>query len=177
METKKQWKYFSIFAYENEQAYLDQMHRSGWEFVKVTGLGRYHFVKCQPQNVAYRLDYNKEGLKNKEEYVKLYSDCGWEYIQDFAGYSYFRKAVSENEETEEIFCDQDSKMEMMERVLKGRMTPLLVIFSATLLPQFVMNLMDKNYSLAALFGGFMAVYVAIFLKCARTMRKYKKDGQ
>jgi hypothetical protein len=177
METKKQFKYFSIFSYEKEQEYLDQMHRSGWKFVKVSGLGMYHFEKCQPQSVAYRLDYNKEGLAHKEEYVKLYSDCGWEYIQDYAGYSYFRKAVSEHEETEEIFCDQDSKMEMMERVLKGRMTPLLVIFSATLLPQFVINLIGKNYYLAALFGGFMAVYVGIFLKCFRTMSKYKKAAQ
>ncbi len=175
METKKQWKYFSIFSYEKEQEYLRQMHKSGWRFVKVSGFGVYHFEKCQPQDVVYQLDYNQEGLENKEEYVKLFADCGWEYIQDYAGYSYFRKAVSQDGIPEEIFCDHTSKLEMMERVLKGRMTPLMIIFSATILPQFVMNLLRQNYSLATLFGGIMAVYVCIFAKCARTLRKYKED--
>ena len=78
-------------------------------------------------------------LIKKDEYLRMFDDCGWEYIQDYAGYSYFRKAVSKDGVAEEIFCDDESRFQMMQRVLKGRMLPLLVIFFATLLPQFLIN--------------------------------------
>lgn len=91
METKKQFKWFTIFEYEKEQAYLRQMHKDGWKFVQVKGLGMYHFEKCEPKDVVYQLDYNKEGLEHKDQYVQMFADCGWEYILDYAGYSYFRK--------------------------------------------------------------------------------------
>lgn len=53
METKKQFKWYTIFEYEKEQDYLRNMHRSGWKFVKVKGLGVYSFEKCVPQDVVY----------------------------------------------------------------------------------------------------------------------------
>lgn len=177
METKKQFKYFTIFEYEKEQEYLRQMHGAGWRFVKVSGFGMYHFEKCQPQDVVYQLDYNQEGLANKEEYVKMFSDCGWEYIQDYAGYSYFRKTVSEEGVAEEIFCDIDSKLQMMERVMKGRMTPLLVIFSTVLLPQFVLHLtVYRHYGVAAFMGGALALYILVFVQYARKLRQFKKEN-
>ena len=103
MKTKKQYKYFTIFDYEKEQVYLQNMHKEGWKFVKVSGFGTYHFVECTPENVVYQLDYNQEGLANKAEYVQMFNDCGWEYIQDYAGYSYFRKPAADMNGAEEIF--------------------------------------------------------------------------
>ena len=46
----------------------------------------------------------------------MFADCGWEYLQDFAGYSYFRKPVAEMKGEEAIFCDDASRLEMMRRV-------------------------------------------------------------
>ena len=166
MKTKKQFKWFSIFDYDKEQDYLREMSKSGWKLTKVTGLGVYHFEKSEPADVVYQLDYNKEGLEHKEEYLKMYEDCGWEYIQDYAGYSYFRKAVSSDGVAEEIFCDDESRLEMMRRVLKGRMLPLLVIFFASLLPQFIINLFSThNYVIAAIMGSILALYIVVFTTC------------
>lgn len=163
MQVKKQFKWFTIFEYEKEQDYLREMHKSGWKFIKVTGLGMYHFEKCIPQDVVYQLDYNKDGLAYKDEYLKMFDDCGWEYIQDFWGYSYFRKAVSEDGVAEEIFCDEESRFQMMQRVLKGRMLPLLVIFLAVLLPQFILNLFSyHNYFVATFIGVILVMYISIF---------------
>ena len=117
METKKAFKWFTIFEYEKEQDYLRNMHRAGWKLIRINGLGIYHFEKCTPQDVVYQLDYNNEGLTHKDEYLKMFDDCGWEYIQDYTGYSYFRKAVSENGAEEEIFCDKESRLQMMDRVM------------------------------------------------------------
>ena len=174
METKKQFRWFTIFDYDKEQEYLSEMHKSGWRFVKVTGLGTYHFEKCTPEAVSYRLDYNKEGLAHKDEYVKMFNDCGWEYIQEYAGYSYFRKPVGESGVAEEIFCDDDSKLQMMQRVLKGRMLPLLVIFFATLLPQFIINLCStRNYVIASVIGSILILYIYVFAVCYIKYNSFK----
>lgn len=176
METKKQFKLFTIFEYEKEQDYLRQMHKTGWKFVKVSGLGMYHFEKCIPQDVVYQLDYNKDGLAHKDEYLKMFDDCGWEYIQDYVGYSYFRKAVGEEQTLEGIFCDEESKFQMMQRVMKGRMTPLLVIFFLTLLPQFLIHILSThNYFIASFIGGVLAMYVVIFAACFVKYSRYKRN--
>ena len=144
--------------------------------MKVTGFGTYHFVECRPEDVVYQLDYNQEGSANKDQYIKMFSDCGWEYLQEYAGYTYFRKPVGDMEES--IFCDESSKLAMLERVYKGRLVPLLVIFSACLLPQFVLNLANGNYFLAGLMGAILAIYGAFFGYCAvHYYRKKNKSGE
>lgn len=162
MERKKQFRWFSVYDYEKEQDYLRDMHKSGWKFVEVKFLGTYYFEKCTPQDVVYQLDYNQNGLAHKDEYVRMFEDCGWEYIKDFAGYSYFRKAVTDDGVAEEIFCDDDSRLQMMRRVLKGRMLPLLCIFLTSVLPLFLYSLLSHHYFRVAFTGGVLAVYIAAF---------------
>lgn len=174
METKKEFKIFTIFEYEKEQEYLREMHNSGWKFVRVCGVGMYHFEKCDPEDVVYQLDYNKDGLEHKEEYIRLFADCGWEYLQDYAGYSYFRKPVSEDGEAEEIFCDEESRMEMMERVIKGRMLPLVILLTCVLLPQFVNFTFNRHeYTISVFLGSVIALYIGIFVSFAIQYGRYK----
>ena len=176
MKTKKEFKYFSIFNHEGEQEYLSKMHGEGWRFVKVTGFGVYHFEECEPMEVSYQLDYNQEGIAHKSEYVQMFADCGWEYIQDYAGYSYFRKPTSEMSGDEEIFCDDESRLAMMERVYKGRLLPLVVLFSACLVPQFILSVCSyKSYGLSALFGGIIVFYLTIFAAFGIKYSKFKKN--
>ncbi len=176
MEIKKQFKWFTIFEYEKEQDYLREMQKLGWKLVKVTGIGMYYFEKCVPQDVVYQLDYNKDGITNKEEYLKMFNDCGWEYIQDYVGYSYFRKTVAEDGIAEEIFCDQESRLYMMKRVLKSRMIPLLGIFFAVLLPQFIMNLFGyHNYVVAWFVGSILVIYLAVFTRYFLKYNQYKNN--
>lgn len=175
MEMKKEWKYFTIFNHEKEEEYLRAQHKAGWKFVRVSGIGIYHFERCTPEDVVYQLDYNREGLKNKAEYIRMFADCGWDHIQDYVDFSYFRKPVADMNGDEEIFCDDSSRLAMMERVYKGRMVPLMVIFSACLLPQFVINLTNGRYAIAVLMGGLLAVYAALFGYCA--VSYYRKKNK
>lgn len=178
METKKQFKYFTIAEYEKEQYYLRMMHKSGWKFVKIGGFCVYHFEKCTPEDVIYQLDYNEDGLRNKEEYVKLFNDCGWEYLQDYVGYSYFRKPVSETNSEEEIFCDDDSRLQMMERVFRGRVITLLILFFCILIPQFINNLLNlHSYFITALLGGGILLSIIVFTKFAKSYFNHKKNAR
>ena len=74
--TKKEFKWFTITQYKQEEEYLSSMHRKGWRFTKVIFPGIYSFEECEPENVTYRLDYNQDGIANKAEYVQMFSDCG-----------------------------------------------------------------------------------------------------
>ena len=178
MKTKKEFRYFTIFQYEKEQEYLRARHREGWKLVKVTGIGVYHFEACQPEDVRYQLDYNQEGLAHKEEYVQMFRDCGWEHLMDFAGYSYFRKPAARMEGEEEIFCDDQSRLEMMERVFRGRMLPVLVLFCAVLLPQFILNLtVYRNFVLAAVYAVILLVYIAVFAQSASFYGRMKERAE
>ena len=180
MKNKKRvFKYFTIMEYEQEQEYLRKQHRAGWRFDRVAFPGIYSFVKCEPEDVVYQLDYNKEGTAAKAEYVQMFEDCGWEYITDMAGYSYFRKAVSlMKAEEEEIFCDDASKLEMIERVFKGRMIPLLVIFFLIIIPQLLIQSRighAASWALFWLYVGLFVLYLVIFVKFWKHYR-HLKDG-
>ena len=115
-EKKKELRIFTIADWKKEEQYLQKRHREGWKFIKAGLPGIYHFEKCRPEEVVYQLDYNQDGLEHKDEYLQMFQDCGWEYIQDFGGYSYFRKPVSQMHGEEEIFCDDESRLDMMRRV-------------------------------------------------------------
>ncbi|MDR2940399.1 MAG: DUF2812 domain-containing protein [Clostridiales bacterium] len=174
MGIKKQFKFFTIFEYEQEQEYLRDMHKSGWEFILVTGFCIYHFKKCTPEDVVYQLDYNKDRLEHREEYLQMFSDMGWEYIQDYVGYSYFRKPVSQGGVAEEIFCDDESRLQMMGRVFRGRMVPMLVIFFCLLMPQFFINISGRNnLFVTVLIGVAVAIVIFVFTNFAVKYWQYK----
>ena len=105
MSSKLTLKFFTVPEWEKEQDYLRSMHRKGWRFVRYTPLCFYRFESCEPEDVVYQLDYNEDGAtRHGDEYFQLFRDCGWEFVQYFAGFSYFRKPASELRGDEGIFC-------------------------------------------------------------------------
>ena len=175
-EKKKVFKWFTVAKYEEEQEYLRQEHQAGWKLVKVSLLGIYTFEKCEPEDVIYQLDYNQEREKGMAEYIQMFRDCGWEYICDFVGYSYFRKAASKMKEDETIFSDDSSRLEMIGRVFKGRMVPLLIIFAAIICPQLIANSMHSSGVGRGLFIAYCCLfflYVLIFIQWAVMYWKLK----
>ncbi|XCP83530.1 DUF2812 domain-containing protein [Roseburia hominis] len=164
-DTKTEFRFFTVPEWKKEEEYLRQRHKSGWKFVRVTFPGMYHFEKCEPEDVIYQLDYNQEGLAHKEEYVQMFRDCGWEYLQDFVGYSYFKKSALEMNGEEEIFCDDASRLDMMKRVIKGRMLPLLIMFFLVILPNiYIQSRIDSpiNHVLTCVFIGLLVAYLTLF---------------
>lgn len=175
--TKTEWKFFSISEWKKEETYLREQHKRGWKFVRVSGFCAYHFETCTPEDVVYQLDYNQDGIANKEEYVKMFGDCGWEYLQDYVGYSYFRKPASQMDGTEEIFCDDASRLDMMNRVFKGRLIPLLAIFFLIIIPQLIRQSLGEtpyHHGLMIAFGILFVVYLGLFISFAIPYWKYYK---
>ncbi len=175
--TKLKLGFFTIAEYEQEQEWLVKQHRAGWKLRNAVVPCFYTFERCEPEDVVYQLDYNKEGLEYKSEYVQMFRDCGWEHITDMMGYSYFRKPVSQTNEKEEIFCDDDSKMDMIERVFKGRMIPCIVIFFLIILPQLFMQAFGNMAINRVVFGLYVllfVMYVVMFIKFGLQYAQLKK---
>ncbi len=177
-DQKIKFAFFTIPEYEKEQEWLRKLHNEGWRLVNASLPGIYRFTKCMPEDVIYQLDYNPEGRAERSEYIQMFHDCGWEYITDMAGYSYFRKSVSAmGENEEEIFCDDVSKIDMMERVYKGRMIPLLVILFAVIIPQIFLQASMGYWVNHVLFGVYLLlliVYIVIFVRFGSQYTALKK---
>lgn len=175
MNRKIKFALFTIPEYEKEQNWLRKQHNVGWELTKVSLPGFYYFKKCEPQDVVYQLDYNQDGIQNKAAYIQMYKDCNWEYITDYVGYSYFRKAVVDMKlGVEEIFSDDESKLEMSRRVFKGRMIPLFIIFFSIIIPQLFMQYSMNIGPLLYLFVFLFCLYVFVFTLFGIQYWKLKK---
>lgn len=175
--TKTEIRFFPIPAWKKEEVYLREQHKAGWEFVLVSGFCLYHFRRCEPKDVIYQLDYNPDSVANQSEYLQMFRDCGWEYLQNYVGYSYFRKPASEmNGTEEEIFCDDASRLDMLKRVFMGRMIPLLVIFLTIIVPQLYLQSHTSHPVMFGFFCVMFVLYLAMFISFAIPFLNYYKSA-
>ena len=121
MEKKVEIKRFSIAEYEKEEKYLCDMRANGWKLVNVTMSfpgAKYEFVKCDPENCSYQLDFIKD-KENDDSYNQLFIDAGWEKVsslQFFNGtWNYFCKKNSNGQE--KIFTDGESRIGLIDRII------------------------------------------------------------
>lgn len=172
---KTVFKWFDITQHEEEQEYLREMHRQGWRLQRVRW-AFYTFEPCTPEDVVYQLDYN-QSIDDRAAYLQMFSDCGWEYIQDVMGYSYFRKPVAAMAQEETgIFCDCESRMAMWDRVFKGRVRLLLIILCCVIIPQLLMQSHNNSPAggfFTGLFVGLLIVYLVILIRFARRYNRAK----
>jgi len=179
--TKRTVRFFSVVDWQKEEEYLRDMHKKGWKFVSY-GWSGFLFEKCEPEDVVYQLDFKTDD-KNTDEYLQMFKDCGWEYLQDFGGYSYFRKPASEMKENEEgIFCDDESRLEMLKNVYRKRVMPLVTIFFLVIIPQLVGQTMRARDTgevfcliLSVAFLILLVLYLVIFISFGLTLRKFKRN--
>lgn len=150
MEKKVVYRIATIADYDREALYLRKMHAEGWKLKEVTYSNlvvavKYTFEKCQPEQVSYQLDFYPMKKSERASYLQLFKDCGWEHITNFNGFSYFRKAHSEIESDAEfeIYNDATGKLDMVNRILRLRLLPVL-FFLSMLIPLFLKLLNERD---------------------------------
>ena len=150
MEKKVVYRIATIADYDREALYLRKMHAEGWKLRKVSYsillfAVKYTFEKCHPEQVSYQLDFYPMEKSEKVSYLQLFKDCGWEHITDFNGFSYFRKAHFEIESDAEfeIYNDATGKLDMVNRILRLRLLPVL-FFLSMLIPLFLKLLNERD---------------------------------
>ncbi len=166
MEKKIVYRIFTIADYEREALYFREMHAKGWKLRKVSYsillfAVKYTFEKCQPEQVSYQLDFYPMEKSERVSYLQLFKDCGWEHITDFNSFSYFRKAHSEIESNAEfeIYNDAAGKLAMVNRILRLRLVPVLLLLAIHI--PFLFILLDRSNTFDL--WKFFAVGLYIFL--------------
>ena len=166
MEKKIVYRIFTIADYEREALYFREMHAKGWKLRKVSYsillfAVKYTFEKCQPEQVSYQLDFYPMEKSERASYLQLFKDCGWEHITDFNSFSYFRKAHSEIESNAEfeIYNDAAGKLAMVNRILRLRLVPVLLLLAIHI--PFLFILLDRSNTFDL--WKFLAVGLDIFL--------------
>lgn len=175
-DSKTIFKLYTIFQNDREEAYLSSMHEQGWKCRSIHLGMFYHFEKTEAKKAVYRIDYNKEGLKHKGEYIRMFADCGWKYVGDSMGFSYFVKEGDIDPEDEQIFCDDESRFDKMKRIFIGKIIPLIVYFLAFLLPMTLRYYQRFPYFpvLSVIMLVLMYVYLALFGITAWNFYRYEK---
>ena len=184
MKDKVLFRFWTITDYEEEEQFLTEQHRAGWKLRRYILPGFYIFDRCMPQEVSYRLDFDQAGYGEKAEYLQLYRDYGWEYLFDVNGFSYFRKPAGAEEEDMEIFSDNESRIEMVSRVFKYRMIPLLLIFFICVIPQICIqsffwvergSVYARGFTIA--FSILAFLYLCLFVHCGKKIHRLRKKYQ
>ena len=175
---KRRVRFFSVVDWEKEEEFLRKQHKEGWRFVSFSG-SHFVFEKCEPEDVVYQLDF-KGDTQDMDEYIQMFRDCGWEYIQDMFGWSYFRKPAALMQENEEgIFCDNESRLEMLQTVYRKKVLPLICIFFSVIIPQMAMQAVRSSTDgfakwLSYTFIVLFVLYLVIFIKFGVTLYRFKK---
>ena len=166
MEKKIVYRIFTIADYEREALYFREMHAKGWKLRKVSYsillfAVKYTFEKCHPEQVSYQLDFYPMEKSERASYLQLFKDCGWEHITDFNSFSYFRKAHSEIESNAEfeIYNDAAGKLAMVNRILRLRLVPVLLLLAIHIPLLFILLDRSNTFDL----WKFLAVGLDIFL--------------
>lgn len=145
--TKRKW--FWAWNDEKEEGWLSEMSQQGLHLEGIPFPGSYQFRKGEPGRYTYRLDYQSLKTKDKDSYLQLFSDAGWEIVGEMGGWMYFRYKAN-NGEPPEIYSDLESKIGKYQRVLG-----YLVVF----LP--ILVLMMPNIARAEGHGPIYAILGAI----------------
>ena len=166
MEKKIVYRIFTIADYEREALYFREMHAKGWKLRKVSYsillfAVKYTFEKCHPEQVSYQLDFYPMEKSERVSYLQLFKDCGWEHITDFNSFSYFRKAHSEVESAAEfeIYNDATNKLDMVNRILRLRLVPVLLLLAIHIPLLFMLLDRSNTFDL----WKFLVVGLDIFL--------------
>lgn len=176
---KTKVRVFTIVGYEEEENWLREQHRQGWKLVNTNLPVFYHFVRCRPEDLVYRLDY--KNMQEDDNYMQMFEDYGWEYFNNCMGWLYFRKPASEMDSNKdaEIFSDEESKLDMLRYILKTRMLPMVVVFLCCLLPGWL-RLFDEfdgsvlSTALLAFMTALGLLYIGLFIHCGRKFRKLSR---
>jgi hypothetical protein len=175
-KTKLKIRFFTIADYIEEERWLRSQHQKGWKLVKMTPPCFFTFERCEPEDVVYRLEY--KNAKATDDYMQMYADFGWEYAGECIGWFYFRKSASQvDAEAEgELFSDDESKVNMVQHIIRSRMLPILIIFLACVLPETIRSLNgESSVGWLVFWLVLLAIYLYIMLHCGLKLMRLKRE--
>ena len=108
MNSKVQFRMFTILDLDKVEDYLHEMHLKGWKY-KANRFGFFYFEQCQPDDVNYRV-WNTSYIRKNEMLLESIKDRGWEFVEG-CPYSVFRKETSDLASNDQFCIDSRLRWE------------------------------------------------------------------
>ena len=116
MNSKIQFRMFTIIDLDKKEEYLHEMHLKGWKY-KANRLGFFYFEECQPEDVIYCI-YDSRFLKKYKHELQDFRSRGWELIE--TGFcSILRKSSSDLLPEDQVYMSKGLRWEVMRSRLRS----------------------------------------------------------
>lgn len=157
--TKKVWNFFTIAQWEEEEKWLSDMARNGWNLVRIDFLVRYVFERGTAGEYLYKLDLpdNLERGMDEQQYCDFLRECGIDVVCRQKQWLYLRKRAADGPfaEKDDLFAKLQMTNKAYDYAIRTLST-LLRVFTLLLLGVILAQAFITNYELSSLFEGVMA---------------------
>ncbi len=170
MNSKVQFRMFTIFDLDKVEDYLHEMHLKGWKY-KANRFGFFYFEQCQPDDVIYHI-YDSRFLKKYKHELQDFRNRGWELI-GAGSCSILRKSSSNLLPEDKVYMSKGLRWEVM----RNRLRSCAVAFSGGLvicMSSFREELSQSFFVIFALYAFMISYLIYGFF---RLKRKYRVDKQ
>ena len=170
MNSKLQFRIFTILDLDKEEEYLHEIHLKGWRY-KTSRFGLFYFDQCQPDDVIYRI-YDSRFLKKYKHELQDFRDRGWELI-GAGSCSILRKPAYDILSEDRVYISNNLRWEVMRSRLRscaatflGGLVVCMSLFKEELSMSFFVIFLLYALLISYLIHGFF-----------RLKRKYRVDKQ
>lgn len=170
MNSRVEFRIFTIVDLDKEEEYLHEMHLKGWRY-KTSLFGLFYFDQCQPDNVIYCI-YDSRFLKKYKHELQDFRDRGWELI-GAGSCSILCKSASDILSEDQVYMSKSLGWEVMQSRLRsctatflGGLVVCMSLFREELPQSFFVIFALYAFMIFYLIHGFF-----------RLKRKYQVDGR
>lgn len=156
-EMKKVWRYYNIAEYEQEEQWINEMAKEGWQLTAI-GWCRYIFRRGTPGEYIYKLDVVERTASDevKESYFNFLTECGIRVVGEFKDWIYLQKKAADG--PFDMKDDTYAKLRTVNKVYSfavRTLCKLLKIFAAVVIICSIGNALCADFAVKDFFGGVM----------------------
>ncbi|WP_085789744.1 DUF2812 domain-containing protein [Streptococcus pneumoniae] len=168
MNSRVEFRIFTIVDLDKEEEYLHEMHLKGWRY-RTSRFGLFYFEQGQPDDVIYRI-YDSRFLKKYKHELQDFRDRGWELI-GAGSCSILRKSSSDLLPEVQVYMSKGLKWEVM----RSRLRSCTVAFSGGLVVCMSSFREDLSMSFFLIFVLYAFLISYLIHGYFRLKRKYRVD--
>ncbi|VRH62183.1 Protein of uncharacterised function (DUF2812) [Streptococcus pneumoniae] len=168
MNSRVEFRIFTIVDLDKKEEYLHEMHLKGWRY-RTSRFGLFYFEQGQPDDVIYRI-YDSRFLKEHKRELQDFRDRGWELI-GAGSCSILRKSSSDLLPEDQAYMSKGLKWEVM----RSRLRSCIATFLGGLVVCMSLFREDLSMSFFLIFVLYAFLISYLIHGYFRLKRKYRVD--
>ena len=150
------------------------MSNDGWHLDSV-GFLNYRFKKGEHKDMVYQFDFKPLRGKELDDYITLFDDAGWEYVDRLGSWYYFRTEAKEGLEPE-IYTDNASKLKKYKLLLVFlAVISLPQIYFLTMMLTRFKNVAPYSLPVTLLYALILCLLVYGIVRISLIVKKIRRD--